>query len=120
MHVLGYDVAAHPNEVRVRIGYAAQEVGIDDELTGRENLMLQGRLYHVDEKTLKQRVEELLDITDLTGDADRRSGSYSGGMRKRLTWPPAWCTIHRYCFSTSRQRGLTPRHGQACGRILRD
>ena len=42
--VLGYDVAAHPNDVRVRIGYAAQEVGIDDELTGRENLMLQGRL----------------------------------------------------------------------------
>ena len=67
VHVLGYDVATHPNEVRVRIGYAAQEVGIDDELTGRENLMLQGRLYHVDEKTLKQRVEELLDITDLTG-----------------------------------------------------
>src|SRR5512142_2377837 len=76
IHVLGYDVTTNPNDVRVRIGYAAQEVGIDDELTGRENLMLQGRLYHIDDKVLRQRVMELLDITDLAGDADRPAGSY--------------------------------------------
>jgi ABC-2 type transport system ATP-binding protein len=45
VQLLGFDVADRPNEVRVRIGYAAQEVGIEDELTGRENLELQGRLY---------------------------------------------------------------------------
>ncbi len=84
VHVLGFDVATHPNDVRVRIGYAAQEVGIDDELTGRENLMLQGRLYHIPDKVLRSRVEELLEIVDLSDDADRPTGSYSGGMRKRL------------------------------------
>ena len=108
VHVLGYDVATHPNEVRVRIGYAAQEVGIDDELTGRENLMLQGRLYHVDEKTLKRRVEELLDITDLTGDADRRSGSYSGGMRKRLDLATGLVHHPQILFLDEPTTGLDP------------
>jgi ABC-2 type transport system ATP-binding protein len=82
--VLGFDVASAANDVRARIGYAAQEVGIDDELTGRENLTLQGRLYHLDENTLRRRIDELLAITDLANDADRPAGSYSGGMRKRL------------------------------------
>jgi ABC-2 type transport system ATP-binding protein len=108
VNVLGFDVAQHPNDVRVRIGYAAQEVGIDDELTGRENLMLQGRLYHLDEKTLKQRVVELLDITDLTDDADRSAGSYSGGMRKRLDLATGLVHHPQILFLDEPTTGLDP------------
>jgi ABC-2 type transport system ATP-binding protein len=108
IHVLGYDVTTNPNDVRVRIGYAAQEVGIDDELTGRENLMLQGRLYHIDDKILKQRVGELLDITDLAGDADRPAGSYSGGMRKRLDLATGLVHHPQILFLDEPTTGLDP------------
>ncbi len=108
VNVLGYDVKTHPNDVRVRIGYAAQEVGIDDELTGRENLLLQGRLYHIEEKTLKRRVEELLDITDLTDDAARPAGSYSGGMRKRLDLATGLVHHPRILFLDEPTTGLDP------------
>jgi ABC-2 type transport system ATP-binding protein len=106
--LLGYDVQAHPNDVRVRIGYAAQEVGIDDELTGRENLMLQGRLFHIEEKLLRQRVDELLDITDLTDDASRPAGSYSGGMRKRLDLATGLVHHPRVLFLDEPTTGLDP------------
>ncbi len=82
--VFGLDVDRDADAVRRRIGYSAQEIGLDDDLTGRENLMLQGRLYHLPTPLLKQRVTELLALLDLTNDADRAAGAYSGGMRKRL------------------------------------
>ena len=108
INVLGYDVGARPNDVRVRIGYAAQEVGIDDELTGRENLMLQGRLYHIEDKTLKKRVDELLDIVDLTNDASRPAGSYSGGMRKRLDLATGLVHHPQILFLDEPTTGLDP------------
>jgi ABC-2 type transport system ATP-binding protein len=106
--VLGFDVAAAPNEVRARIGYAAQEVGIDDELTGRENLTLQGRLYHLDEKTLRRRIDELLAMTDLEEDADRPAGSYSGGMRKRLDLATGLVHHPQILFLDEPTTGLDP------------
>jgi ABC-2 type transport system ATP-binding protein len=57
--------------VRTVIGYVAQDVSVDDKGTGWENLMLQGRLQHMDSKLLRQRVDELLELVDLTADADR-------------------------------------------------
>ncbi len=108
IRVLDYDVATQPNDIRVRIGYAAQEVGIDDELTGRENLILQGQLYHLDEKTLKERVAELLDITDLANDADRPAGSYSGGMRKRLDLATGLVHRPQILFLDEPTTGLDP------------
>ncbi len=108
INVLGFDVTQKPDDVRVRIGYAAQEVGIDDELTGRENLMLQGRLYHLDEKLLRQRVEELLDIIDLAGDAERPAGSYSGGMRKRLDLATGLVHHPQILFLDEPTTGLDP------------
>jgi ABC-2 type transport system ATP-binding protein len=108
INVLGYDVATQPNDIRVRIGYAAQEVGIDDELTGRENLTLQGQLYHIDERTLKARIAELLDITDLTSDADRPAGSYSGGMRKRLDLATGLVHHPQILFLDEPTTGLDP------------
>ncbi len=108
--VFGLDVDRHADAIRRRIGYSAQEIGLDDELTGRENLLLQGRLYHLPTVVLKQRVEELLALMDLAGDADRPAGSYSGGMRKRLDL--ATGLIHRpeLLFLDEPTTGLDPQN----------
>jgi ABC-2 type transport system ATP-binding protein len=82
--VAGFDVAREPGEVRARIGYVGQLGGADDLATGRENLVLQGRLYGGARENVRSRVEELLELLDLAGFADRRVKTYSGGQRRRL------------------------------------
>ncbi|MEM3208252.1 MAG: ATP-binding cassette domain-containing protein [Halobacteria archaeon] len=82
--VAGRDVVREAAEVRRSIGYVAQEIAVDDLLTGRENLLLQGRLFHMEPGALRKRVEELLVLFDLTARADDRVATYSGGMRKRI------------------------------------
>jgi ABC-2 type transport system ATP-binding protein len=82
--VAGFDVAHQPEEVRTRIGYVSQLGGADDLATGRENLILQGRLYGGDLDSAKRRTEALMEILDLAEFADRRAKTYSGGQRRRL------------------------------------
>ena len=82
--VAGFDVVKNPAEVRRRIGYAAQDVGVDEQATGRENLSLYGHFYRLDGKTIKARVKELFELVGLKGYEDKMVSSYSGGMRKRL------------------------------------
>ncbi|MGB3129230.1 MAG: ATP-binding cassette domain-containing protein, partial [Dehalococcoidia bacterium] len=82
--VTGIDVVRNPAEVRKNIGYVAQDVGVDEYATGRENLALYGRFYRLDGRTIKQRVKELFELVDLTGYEDKIVSTYSGGMRKRL------------------------------------
>jgi ABC-2 type transport system ATP-binding protein len=82
--VAGCDVAQRPKAVRERIGYVSQLGGADDLATGRENLLLQGRLYGRDRADVARRVEDLLGLLDLGSFADRRVKTYSGGQRRRL------------------------------------
>lgn len=82
--VTGYDVTKNPNAVRRNIGYVAQDVGVDEYATGRENLTLYAHFYRLDRKTIRSRVREILELVDLTDFADRMVSTYSGGMRKRL------------------------------------
>jgi len=82
--VAGFDVAAHPKKVRECIGYVSQLGGADELATGRENLILQGRLYGATLAEVRPRVDELATILDLAGFADRRVKTYSGGQRRRL------------------------------------
>ncbi|MEM2875423.1 MAG: ATP-binding cassette domain-containing protein [Candidatus Bathyarchaeia archaeon] len=82
--VCGFDVVKHPAKVRESIGYVSQDVSVDENLTGRENLTLQGRFYHLPDDKLKRRVEDVLNMVDLTDRADDLVYTYSGGMRKRL------------------------------------
>jgi ABC-2 type transport system ATP-binding protein len=82
--VAGIDVMRAPRRVRQRIGVVAQQAGTDTEATGRENLMLQGRLCGVGGAALRERVGELLDAFGLADAADRAARTYSGGMRRRL------------------------------------
>ena len=82
--VAGQDVLHSPSAVRRAIGYVPQESGVDREATGRENLMLQGRIQGVPRDELRRRVDELLDLVGIADAADRVVRGYSGGMKRRL------------------------------------
>ena len=82
--VLGHDVVAEPLAVRRRIGLAGQFAAVDEELTGRENVEMVGRLYRLPAAEARSRAGELLERFGLTEAADRRVSTYSGGMRRRL------------------------------------
>ena len=84
IEVSGISVLDHPKVARHCLGYIAQEVALDKVLTGRELLQLQTALYHLPKAVAKNRITELIDLLDMTDWADQRSGTYSGGMRKRL------------------------------------
>jgi len=84
VQVAGIDALQQPRQVRERLGYVAQEVAIDKILTGREMLRLQGALYHLATPHLRQRIEDLIELLGMGGWIDRRCGTYSGGMRRRL------------------------------------
>jgi ABC-2 type transport system ATP-binding protein len=83
-HVAGFDVGRQPQRVRERIGYVSQLGGADELATGRENLVLQGRLYGVSLAQVRPRVELLEQVLDLSEFAQRRVKTYSGGQRRRL------------------------------------
>ncbi|MFO8101195.1 MAG: ATP-binding cassette domain-containing protein [Dehalococcoidia bacterium] len=82
--VAGLDVVRNPGKVRRNIGYVAQDVGVDEYQTGRENLSLYGHLYRLDKKTIRERVKSLFEMVELVEFADKLVLTYSGGMRKRL------------------------------------
>jgi ABC-2 type transport system ATP-binding protein len=82
--VLGHDVVAEAERVRLRIGLAGQSATVDPNLTGRENLRLVGRLVRLDRDTIAARAGELLERFELVDAADRPVRTYSGGMRRRL------------------------------------
>ena len=80
----GMDVVRQPEAVREIIGLAGQSAAIQDELTGRENLEILGRLYHLPKARARLRAEELLERFDLLDAANRTARTYSGGMARRL------------------------------------
>jgi ABC-2 type transport system ATP-binding protein len=82
--VAGHDVVREANRVRRSIGYVPQESGVDREATGRENLVLQGRIQGVPRDELRRRVDELLELVAIEDAADRVVRGYSGGMKRRL------------------------------------
>jgi ABC-2 type transport system ATP-binding protein len=82
--VAGYDLDKSPKEIRKAIGVLSQETSLDVDLTGRENLRLQGRLQQLHDPILEERVDELLKLVQLEDVAKKPAGRYSGGMRKRL------------------------------------
>ncbi len=84
VQVAGVDALEDPRAVRRLLGYVAQEVAIDKILTGRELLQLQGDLYHLGRSDRNQRIDDLIDRLAMAEWIDRRCGTYSGGMRRRL------------------------------------
>jgi ABC-2 type transport system ATP-binding protein len=106
--VAGEDVARHPNRVRASIGYVAQDSGVDWEATGRENLLLQGRIHGLSGASLRARVEELLSLVGLEDAADRPARGYSGGMKRRLDIAIGLVHRPRVLFLDEPTTGLDP------------
>lgn len=84
VEVSGISVVDNPRAARQRLGYVAQEVALDKVLTGRELLQLQAALYHLPSAAAKERINQVLNLLNLQEWADTRTGTYSGGLRKRL------------------------------------
>jgi ABC-2 type transport system ATP-binding protein len=82
--VSGFDVQTQPKQVRQKIGYVQQETTVDEYLSGRENLLLQARLNHIPKDLINKRIDEILELIELSDKQDKAVVTYSGGMRKRL------------------------------------
>ena len=82
--VYGHDVRDDPKKVRQSIGFVQQETTVDEYLTGRENLILQAKLNHIPTGEIKSRIDEVLELIELTEKQHESVVTYSGGMRKRL------------------------------------
>jgi ABC-2 type transport system ATP-binding protein len=107
--VLGVDVTADPERVRSSIGLAGQNAAVDENLTGRENLRLVGRLTHLPGDLVTERTRDLLDRFDLHDAGDRIVRTYSGGMRRRLDLAAALVHEPPVLFLDEPTTGLDPR-----------
>ena len=107
--VAGYDVRTSPNEVRQRIGLAAQDATVDPLLTGRENLVMIGELHQLARKDARHRGAELLEQFGLVDAADRVTSGYSGGMRRRLDLAATLVGRPALLFLDEPTTGLDPR-----------
>ena len=116
--VEGLDIVAEARAVRRRIGVALQEAGLDDIQTGRELLVLQGRLFGMGGEQLRRRVRDLLEVVDLAGAADRAVGGYSGGMKRRLDLAAALIHWPSVLFLDEPTTGLDPVSREAVWRYV--
>ena len=106
--VAGWDVAEHPDEARLRIGVALQESALDAKQTGTEILRLQGRLYGLRRGEIDRRLKDLGNLIDIGDALERRVGSYSGGMRRRLDLAAALVHNPDVLFLDEPTTGLDP------------
>ncbi len=118
--VAGFDVVTHPQEVRQRVGLSGQFAAIDENLTGRENLWMFGRLYQLTSEAARTRAGELLEQFNLTDAADRVAKTYSGGMRRRLDLAGSLIAHPELLFLDEPTTGLDPRSRLDMWDVIRD
>jgi ABC-2 type transport system ATP-binding protein len=106
--VAGYDVVREPGKVRYRIGLAGQSAAVDEKLSGRDNLRLFGRLYHLGDRVARQRADELLERFRLADAGGRLVETYSGGMRRRLDLIASLIVAPPVLFLDEPTSGLDP------------
>ncbi|MCO5175954.1 MAG: ATP-binding cassette domain-containing protein [Thermomicrobiales bacterium] len=118
--VAGFDVVRDAQQLRSVIGLSGQYAAVDENLTGRENLYLFGRLYQLSKADAKRRADELLAQFDLVDAADRTIKTYSGGMRRRLDLASALTGRPRLLFLDEPTTGLDPRSRLDLWDVIRD
>lgn len=116
----GHDVATRPQAVRQLFGAALQEASLDDLMTGREHLVMAGRLVGLDPPRAGERAAELLESFGLVAAADRITAGYSGGMRRRLDVAMAMVRRPRVLFLDEPTTGLDPQGRRAVWELVRD
>jgi len=109
--VAGFDVVGQAAQVRARIGLAGQHAAVDEILSGRQNLVMFGRLYHLPAAVARRRADELLDRFGLAEAGGKPAGQYSGGMRRRLDLAASFIVAPRVLFLDEPTTGLDP-HGR--------
>ena len=114
----GHDVVNEPDAVRQLIGLTGQYAAVDQYLTGRENLELFGRLFHLSKNEAKNRADELLHRFDLSDAADRGIKGYSGGMRRRLDLAASLIGNPSVLFLDEPTTGLDPRSRQGMWEVI--
>jgi len=107
--VAGHDVVRQPTEVRARIGLVGQHVAVDEVLSGRQNLVMFGRLYHLGRARARARADELLERFGLAGTGAKPVKQYSGGMRRRLDLAASLIIAPSVLFLDEPTTGLDPR-----------
>jgi ABC-2 type transport system ATP-binding protein len=117
--VAGFDVVRQAAEVRYRIGLNGQEPAVDEILTGRDNLVMFGRLYHLGVRTARRRAAELLEQFNLTDAAAKPVKQYSGGMRRRLDLAASLIMAPPVLFLDEPTTGLDPRNRNEVWQALR-
>jgi len=118
--VAGHDVLRDPAAVREVIGLSGQYAAVDEHLTGRENLDMVGRLYHLGGKASAVRATELLERFDLVDAADRVTKTYSGGMRRRLDLAASLVARPQVIFLDEPTTGLDPRSRLGMWDVIRE
>jgi len=118
-YVLGHDVVREANAVRRRVSLTGQYASIDEELTGRENLVLLGRLLGYSHAQAKARADELLEVFDLADAANRQVETYSGGMRRKLDIAGSIVVPPDLMFLDEPTTGLDPRSRNQVWEIVR-
>ncbi|HUE59139.1 MAG TPA: ATP-binding cassette domain-containing protein [Acidimicrobiales bacterium] len=116
----GLDVVRDEESVREIIGLAGQSAAIQEELTGRENLEIFGRLHHLSKQRSRQRAEELLERFDLSDAADRPAKTYSGGMQRRLDLASSLVGDPVVLFLDEPTTGLDPRGRIGMWAVIRE
>lgn len=107
--VAGHDVSKDPLAVRMSFGYVGQQSGVDPALTVHENLLLQGRLYHLPKKKIEERIEILLSLFDMSEREGQWVGSLSGGLKRRLDIATALIHEPKLLFLDEPTIGLDPK-----------
>ena len=120
VRVLGLDPVREAGQLRARIGLAGQFAAVDENLTGRENLRMVGRLYHLGRKELERRADEVLERLSLTDAAGRTVKTYSGGMRRRLDLGASLVGRPEVLFMDEPTTGLDPRTRQELWSIIEE
>ena len=116
----GIDVVKHPDKVREIIGLSGQYAAVDETLTGWDNLVMFGRLYHLGKKASIARADELLERFSLTESAKRPIKTYSGGMRRRLDLAAAIIVRPKILFLDEPTTGLDPRGRQEMWGVIKE
>ena len=118
--VAGIDVNKHPDKVRELIGLSGQYAAVDETLTGWDNLVMFGRLYHLGKTASIKRADELLERFSLTDNARRPIKTYSGGMRRRLDLAASLIVQPKVLFLDEPTTGLDPRGRQEMWEVIQE
>lgn len=116
----GIDLDENPNEIYKRIGFAMQEVGLDETATAREMLQLHGRLYHMPKERIDAQISKLLKLVELEKVADRYTHTYSGGMKRRFDLALSLLHEPKVLFLDEPTQGLDPHARQLIWNHLRE